>query len=91
MVGLGETVWAKHRNTRYYKAKIGSIQDTLFYMVTFRDRSFSEDLYPGDITVCMIYSVEYVLQSVMYVPEVLNVKINKIFVYIRFWHQIIFL
>ncbi|XP_033212914.1 lysine-specific demethylase 4C-like [Belonocnema kinseyi] len=50
MVGLGETVWAKHRNTRYYKAKIGSIQDTLFYMVTFRDRSFSEDLYPGDIT-----------------------------------------
>ncbi|XP_043478952.1 lysine-specific demethylase 4A-like isoform X2 [Leptopilina heterotoma] len=50
LVGLGEVVWAKHRNTRYYKAKISSIQDTLFYMVTFEDHSFSEDLYPDDIT-----------------------------------------
>ncbi|XP_017761508.1 PREDICTED: lysine-specific demethylase 4C isoform X1 [Eufriesea mexicana] len=46
----GETVWAKHRNTRYYKAKVDSIHDTLFYMVTFSDDSFSEDLYPSDIT-----------------------------------------
>lgn len=47
----GEIVWAKHRNSRYYKAKVDSIHDTLFYMVTFRDDSFSEDLYPSDITV----------------------------------------
>ncbi|XP_076623452.1 lysine-specific demethylase 4C isoform X1 [Colletes latitarsis] len=46
----GEVVWAKHRNTRYYKAKVDSIHDTLFYMVTFSDDSFSEDLYPSDIT-----------------------------------------
>ncbi|XP_076674562.1 lysine-specific demethylase 4B isoform X2 [Andrena cerasifolii] len=46
----GEIVWAKHRNKRYYKAKVDSIQDTLFYMVTFNDNSFSEDLYPTDIT-----------------------------------------
>ncbi|EFN86038.1 uncharacterized protein LOC105181802 [Harpegnathos saltator] len=46
----GETVWAKHRNTRYYKAKVESIQDTVFYMVTFSDNSFSDDLYPSDIT-----------------------------------------
>ncbi|XP_053971736.1 uncharacterized protein LOC128872756 [Hylaeus volcanicus] len=46
----GEIVWAKHRNTRYYKAKVDSIHDTLFYMVTFSDDSFSEDLYPSDIT-----------------------------------------
>ena len=46
----GEIVWAKHRNSRYYKAKVDSIHDTLFYMVTFRDDSFSEDLYPSDIT-----------------------------------------
>ncbi|XP_012165307.3 lysine-specific demethylase 4C [Bombus terrestris] len=45
----GETVWAKHRNTRYYKAKVDSIHDTLFYMVTFNDDSFSDDLYPSDI------------------------------------------
>ncbi|XP_012288456.1 lysine-specific demethylase 4A isoform X2 [Orussus abietinus] len=46
----GETVWAKHRNTRYYKATVDSIDDTLFYMVTFNDHSFSDDLYPTDIT-----------------------------------------
>ncbi|XP_017885883.1 uncharacterized protein LOC108628463 isoform X2 [Ceratina calcarata] len=46
----GEIVWAKHRNKRYYKAKVDSIHDTLFYMVTFSDDSFSEDLYPSDIT-----------------------------------------
>ncbi|CAL1686288.1 unnamed protein product [Lasius platythorax] len=45
----GEIVWAKHRNTRYYQAKVESIQDTLFYMVTFNDNSFSDDLYPSDI------------------------------------------
>ncbi|XP_029032458.1 lysine-specific demethylase 4C-like [Osmia bicornis bicornis] len=45
----GEIVWAKHRNTRYYKGKVDSIHDTLFYMVTFSDDSFSEDLYPSDI------------------------------------------
>ncbi|XP_011872094.1 PREDICTED: lysine-specific demethylase 4C-like isoform X2 [Vollenhovia emeryi] len=45
----GETVWAKHRNTRYYQAKVEAIQDTLFYMVTFNDNSFSDDLYPSDI------------------------------------------
>lgn len=47
----GEIVWAKHRNSRYYKAKVDSIHDTLFYMVTFSDDSFSEDLYPSDVTV----------------------------------------
>ncbi|XP_026828527.1 lysine-specific demethylase 4A isoform X2 [Ooceraea biroi] len=46
----GETVWAKHRNSRYYQARVESIEDTLFYMVTFSDNSFSEDLYPSDIT-----------------------------------------
>ncbi|XP_072760241.1 uncharacterized protein [Anoplolepis gracilipes] len=45
----GEIVWAKHRNTRYYQAKVESIQDILFYMVTFNDNSFSDDLYPSDI------------------------------------------
>ncbi|CAL7935405.1 unnamed protein product [Xylocopa violacea] len=46
----GENVWAKHRNTRYYQATVDSIHDTLFYMVTFSDKSFSKDLYPSDIT-----------------------------------------
>ncbi|XP_029674201.1 uncharacterized protein LOC115242226 isoform X1 [Formica exsecta] len=45
----GEVVWAKHRNTRYYQAKVESIQDILFYMVTFNDNSFSDDLFPSDI------------------------------------------
>ncbi|XP_043485444.1 lysine-specific demethylase 4C-like [Polistes fuscatus] len=49
VIRQGETVWAKHRNSRYYKAKVESIKDTLFYMVTFSDNSFSDDLYPSDI------------------------------------------
>lgn len=49
MIRQSETVWAKHRNTRYYKAKVDSINDTLFYMVAFNDNSFSDDLYPSDI------------------------------------------
>ncbi|XP_046834833.1 lysine-specific demethylase 4A-like isoform X3 [Vespa crabro] len=49
VIRQGETVWAKHRNSRYYKAKVESIKDTLFYMVTFSDNSFSDDLYPLDI------------------------------------------
>lgn len=57
----GETVWAKHRNTRYYQAKVESIQDILFYMVTFDDNSFSDDLFPSDITVsfCTVYFLFY--------------------------------
>ncbi|KAG5323221.1 KDM4B demethylase, partial [Acromyrmex heyeri] len=46
----GETVWAKHRNKRYYQAKVAAIEDTVFYMVTFDDKSFSDDLYPIDVT-----------------------------------------
>ncbi|XP_018308092.1 uncharacterized protein [Mycetomoellerius zeteki] len=46
----GETVWAKHRNKRYYQAKVKTIEDTVFYMVTFDDKSFSDDLYPVDVT-----------------------------------------
>ncbi|XP_015592194.1 lysine-specific demethylase 4A isoform X2 [Cephus cinctus] len=45
----GEPVWAKHRNNRYYEGKIDSINDTLFYMVLFSDKSFSYDLYPSDV------------------------------------------
>ncbi|XP_020282072.1 lysine-specific demethylase 4C-like isoform X2 [Pseudomyrmex gracilis] len=46
----GEIVWAKHKNTRYYQARVKSIQDIFFYMVTFnQDKSFSDDLYPSDI------------------------------------------
>ncbi|XP_063978608.1 lysine-specific demethylase 4A-like isoform X2 [Diachasmimorpha longicaudata] len=50
LIRNGEIVWAKHRNKRYYKATVQSIDTHLFYMVTFDDSSFSDDLYPGDIT-----------------------------------------
>ena len=60
----GEIVWAKHRNTRYYKAKVDSIHDTLFYMVTFSDNSFSDDLYPSDIMVS--FSSTFYIRSTFY-------------------------
>lgn len=57
IVRLGETVWAKHRNKRFYKAIVESIDTRYFYMVTFSDNSFSDDLYPSDITVstCQLF------------------------------------
>jgi jumonji domain-containing protein 2 len=46
-------VWARHKNRRYYKGRIANISETQFYMVLFSDGSFSDDLYPKDITVSM--------------------------------------
>jgi jumonji domain-containing protein 2 len=50
-VNVGQVVWARHKNRRYYKGWIADISETQFYMVLFSDGSFSDDLYPGDIMV----------------------------------------
>jgi hypothetical protein len=52
-VNTGQVVWARHKNRRYYKGKIADISETQFYMVLFSDGSFSDDLYPQDITVSL--------------------------------------
>jgi len=49
-VRTGQVVWARHKNGRYYKGRIANISETQFYMVLFNDGSFSDDLYPEDIT-----------------------------------------
>lgn len=46
----GQLVWARHKNRRYYKGRIANISEIQFYMVLFSDGSFSDDLYPEDIT-----------------------------------------
>jgi hypothetical protein len=52
----GQLVWARHKNRRYYKGRIADISETQFYMVLFSDGSFSDDLYPKDITVSIEWS-----------------------------------
>jgi len=44
---------------------VQSIQDILFYMVTFKDNSFSDDLYPPDITVRFVIIIEAILICVV--------------------------
>jgi len=48
---VGDKVYAKYRNTRYYKTDIVRITNQIFYSVDFDDGSYSEDLYPEDIEV----------------------------------------
>ncbi|XP_058805432.1 lysine-specific demethylase 4A-like [Phymastichus coffea] len=45
----GEMVYAKHKNTRYYKAEVISISDSICFFVVFEDESFSNDLPPEDV------------------------------------------
>lgn len=59
-------VWAKHRNSRYYRAKVQSINDTLFYMITFDDNSFRDDLSPSDIVVSIFLILNFSVRSYYY-------------------------
>eukprot|EP00794_Sanderia_malayensis_P007810 gene7809-8656_t len=44
-----DIVFAKHKNGRFYKARVESIESTIFYYVVFEDGSFCHDLPPEDI------------------------------------------
>ncbi|XP_062828006.1 lysine-specific demethylase 4C isoform X2 [Anolis carolinensis] len=48
-VSVGQTVIAKHRNTRYYSCRVREVTSQVFYEVMFDDGSFSRDTFPEDI------------------------------------------
>ncbi|XP_075065448.1 lysine-specific demethylase 4C isoform X1 [Mixophyes fleayi] len=48
-LSIGQTVIAKHRNTRYYSCKVIEITSQTFYEVEFDDGSVSKDTFPEDI------------------------------------------
>ncbi|XP_066470002.1 lysine-specific demethylase 4C isoform X2 [Tiliqua scincoides] len=48
-VSVGQTVIAKHRNTRYYSCRVTDVTSQVFYEVMFDDGSFSRDTFPEDI------------------------------------------
>ncbi|XP_054842614.1 lysine-specific demethylase 4C [Eublepharis macularius] len=48
-VSAGQTVIAKHRNTRYYSCRVIGVTSQAFYEVVFDDGSFSRDTFPEDI------------------------------------------
>ena len=48
---VGDRVYAKHKNTRYYKATVANVIQQTFYSLDFDDGSFSDDTYPEDIVV----------------------------------------
>lgn len=48
-VSVGQTVIAKHRNTRYYSCRVTEVTSQVFYEVVFDDGSFSRDTFPEDI------------------------------------------
>lgn len=51
IVRKGETVWARHPNSRYYQGTVEAMDLQVYYMVKFDDNSFSDDLFPSDIIV----------------------------------------
>lgn len=53
-LSIGQTVIAKHRNTRYYSCKVAEITSQTFYEVEFDDGSISRDTFPEDIVVSML-------------------------------------
>ncbi|CAH2294001.1 lysine-specific demethylase 4C isoform X1 [Pelobates cultripes] len=48
-ITVGQTVIAKHRNTRYYSCRVTEVTSQTFYEVVFDDGSTSKDTFPEDI------------------------------------------
>uniref|UniRef100_A0A4X2QUX7 [histone H3]-trimethyl-L-lysine(9) demethylase n=1 Tax=Xenopus tropicalis TaxID=8364 RepID=A0A4X2QUX7_XENTR len=48
-ITIGQTVIAKHRNTRYYNCQLKEITSQTFYEIVFDDGSTSKDTFPEDI------------------------------------------
>ncbi|NXJ01178.1 KDM4C demethylase, partial [Psophia crepitans] len=48
-ITVGQTVIAKHKNTRYYSCRVIGVTSQIFYEVVFDDGSFSLDTFPEDI------------------------------------------
>ncbi|XP_061191463.1 lysine-specific demethylase 4A-like [Saccostrea echinata] len=46
---VGDKVYARHKNTRYYKASVVKIKKQTFCCLDFDDGSFSDDTFPEDI------------------------------------------
>ncbi|KAK7792048.1 hypothetical protein R5R35_001682 [Gryllus longicercus] len=48
-IQVGHHVWAKHTNGRYYRGTLTNIDEMMFYVVMYEDKSFSADVRPEDI------------------------------------------
>ncbi|KAM8961770.1 lysine-specific demethylase 4C isoform 1-T1 [Pelodytes ibericus] len=48
-ISIGQTVIAKHRNTRYYSCRVTQVTSQTFYEIVFDDGSTSKDTFPEDI------------------------------------------
>lgn len=46
---VGDKVYVKHKNTRYYLCSIVKVESETYYSVDFEDGSFSDDLFPEDL------------------------------------------
>ena len=53
-VATGDSVVARHKNGRYYRAIVTSVSDVVYYKVAFDDGTFSNDMYPEDIEVSYV-------------------------------------
>ncbi|XP_078461680.1 lysine-specific demethylase 4C-like isoform X1 [Lampetra fluviatilis] len=49
-VTVGQTVISKHKNSRYYHSNVIGLTTQTFYEVNFDDGSYSDNLFPEDIT-----------------------------------------
>uniref|UniRef100_A0A8C5LSX1 [histone H3]-trimethyl-L-lysine(9) demethylase n=1 Tax=Leptobrachium leishanense TaxID=445787 RepID=A0A8C5LSX1_9ANUR len=56
-ISVGQTVIAKHRNTRYYSCRVTEVTSQTFYEIVFDDGSTSKDTFPEDIVVSKFLQV----------------------------------
>lgn len=52
-ITAGQKVISKHKNGRFYQCEVVRLTTETFYEVNFDDGSFSDNLYPEDIVVCL--------------------------------------
>lgn len=52
---VGQKVICKHKNGRYYQCDVVQLSKDTFYEVNFDDGSFSDNLFPEDIVVQIIF------------------------------------
>jgi len=51
-IEVGNAVFAKHKNGRYYKCHVVETKMQMFCEMDFEDGSYSDNMYPEDIEVC---------------------------------------
>ena len=63
-IAVDSYVLAKHKNGKYYQAKVTRLKKVNFFKVNFKDNTWSDNLYAEDIIVSISCIFLYVFNSI---------------------------